>query len=84
MRGLSLLPLLVLPVVRSAPSNELQAVLAELGAGYTDLAGAVVGKVAEGVAHLAQDVEEAIEGWMHDGHEFVQQNGLTCECASRG
>ena len=83
MRAFALIPLLFVPASWAVPASDLQAVLAEVG----DLSGGIFGGIAKGIEHVAEGVftkgKERVEQWVHDGREFVKQDGLVCEYASR-
>ena len=82
MRAFALIPLLFIPATWAVPASDLQAVLAEVG----DLSGGVFGGIAKGIEQVAGGVfnkaTEKVEQWVHDGKEFIKQDGLVCECSA--
>lgn len=94
MKILALLPLFIVPEVWAVPAGELSAILGDLDE-YLDITNAattnIFGGIVKGIGHAVDYAQEVLQGglhtgkenldkWVHEGKEFVEQNGLVCAC----
>lgn len=90
MRALTLLPLLYIHSVLSAPASDAQIVLGETAALADTLRDSLVStetKVIGAEVHNVEDVshQDKVESWVEEDREYVKQNGLVCtsfQCSS--